>query len=182
MYRKVSLWIAVFLINFIFQFYRGFDPDLIYFGIAFVLILFENFGLLNWIPELRKVRKKSVYLLPIFTIAFIFIKRESDIGFFLFYLLFVVMFFALWRKNDGGQSSLNRKEIVLARTISTLLVFICIWEILMFTLAKIRDDLWLYPTLSELVVPFLDGLFGRSIFVLCWCAIGIFIIRNWQEQ
>lgn len=177
----MSLWIAVFLINFLFQLYRGFDPDLIYFGSALILILLESVGFLNWIPNFKIIRKISLFLLPIISFSVIFTPRESTVGRLLFYLLFIMMFFALWRSNSGDESTLSKREINLARSVSAILIFICFWEILMFIMARIFDDGWLYPTLSELIVPHLDGYLGRSIFVIFWCALGLFIIRDWDE-
>jgi len=180
-YQSVSLWIAVFSINFIFQLYRGFDPDLIYFGIALLLVILESIGLLDWVPEFKGLRKVTIYILPVFSVVTIFLKRESNLGKYLFYALFILMFVALWRRNSGDQKNLNKREINLARSISFILIFICFWEILMFTLARVFSNDWLYPTLSELIVPHLDGFIGRSIFLTLWCALGIFIIRDWDE-
>lgn len=112
--QTVSLWIAVFLINFIFQLYRGFDPDLIYFGIALLLIILESVGFLDWVPEFRGIRKISIYLLPVFSVATIFLKRESTAGKYLFYSLFLLMFISLWRRKSGDQKNLNNREINLA--------------------------------------------------------------------
>lgn len=180
-FQSVSLWIAVFSVNFIFQLYRGFDPDLIYFGIALILVILESVGLLDWLPEFKRVRKVAIYFLPSIGFFIIFIKRDNDLGRALFYLLFVVMFIALWRRMSGDESHLIKREINLAKSISFILIAICFWEILMFTLASFFSNDYLYPTLSELIVPHLDGLVGRSIFVTLWCGLGIFIIRDWDE-
>ena len=182
MYRNVSLWIAIFFVNFIFQLYRGSGPDLIFFGLALALVVLESIGLLDWIPEFRSLRKIAINTLPIFGTLFIFAKRESAIGRYLFYALFVFMFLALWRRNSGDQSNLSKREINLARSISLILILICAWEILMFTLAQIFSDDWHYPTISVLIVPYLDGLIGRTVFVLLWSALGIFLIRDWSES
>lgn len=177
----VSWWGLIFLINFSFQLYRGFDPDLIYFGFALALVILESAGLLNWIPEFRKVRKLVIYLVPAIGIAILFIKRESPEGRYLFYFLFAAMFVALWRRADGDKNKLTKREVSLAKSIGAILIAICTWEVLMFALARIFNDSPAYPTLSELIVPHLDGYTGRSIFIILWVALGIFIIRDWDE-
>ena len=179
--NAVSGWGLIFLINFSFQLYRGFDPDLFYFGFALALVILESAGLLNWIPEFRKVRRLVIFIVPIIGIAILFIKRESAEGRYLFYFLFVAMFVALWRRGDGDKNKLTQHEVSLAKSIGAILIAICSWEVLMFTLARIFDDSPGYPTLSELIVPHLDGYTGRSIFIVLWVALGIFIIRDWDE-
>ncbi len=113
-FQSVSLWIAVFSVNFIFQLYRGFNPDLIYFGIALLLVILESVGLLDWVPEFKGLRKVAIYTLPVFSVVTIFLKRESNLGKYLFYALFILMFVALWRRNSGDQKNLNNREINLA--------------------------------------------------------------------
>lgn len=179
--NTISWWGLIFLINFSFQLYRGFDPDLIYFGFALALVILESAGLLYWVPEIKKVRSLVLFLVPVIGAAILFIKRESSEGHYLFYFLFVAMFIALWRRRDGDKNKLTEREVSLAKSIGAILIAICTWEVLMFTLARVFDNSSGYPTLSELIVPHLDGYTGRSIFIVLWVALGIFIIRDWDE-
>ena len=182
MYRNISLWIAVFFINYAFQLYRGDPKDKIIFGVVLAMIIAETVDLLNWIPEFKRVRKITAFVIPVFAFYLLFTKRQSTSGYISFLLFSMLMFFAIWRKSNGDTRSLSHKEIRNARILGVLIGFLCFWEISMFSLERIFHSDYLYPTISVLLVPHLDSLLGRGVFLVIWVMLGFFLLNDWDES
>ena len=176
-------WSVAFVFNFIFQIYRGSREDIIFFGIALILIFLESTKYLDWIPEFKKLRdsKANIFILIGISLYLLFTKRETPLTPWLFSIFFIFMFLDLWRREDGDHIKLSGSQIKSAKSWSLIGIALCFWELIAFVLASISKDDYAYPTISVLISPNLDGLIGRGAFIICWAALGFVILKDWRE-
>lgn len=182
-FSSLSWWSAVFGFNFLFQLYRGSHQDIFIFTLALILIILESTHYLDGLPEFRKLRNSKInkYLLITISLYLLFTKRGAPLTIWFFGALFIFLFFDLWRRNDGEKRKLKPSEIKSAKSWGAIGIALCFWELIAFTAASIFKDDYSHPTISVLIAPHLDGLIGRSIFILAWAAIGFVLINDWRE-
>lgn len=181
--NSISWWSVAFAFNLLFQFYRGSLQDIVIFSIALFLIILESTHLLDWIPEFKKLRSSrlNVYLLILVSIYLLFSKRETPLNIWVFSLLFIFMFVELWRRNNGEQAKMSKKEIKSAKGWSLIGITLSLWELTAYVLASISKDDYAYPTISVLISPYVDQLFGRALFLVFWVAFGFLLLHDWRE-
>ena len=91
------------------------------------------------------------------------------------------MFFELWRRNNGERKKMTKREIKSAKGWTLIGVALSIWELTAYVLASISNDDYAYPTISVLISPYVDQLFGRAIFLVFWVAFGFLLLHDWRE-
>ena len=181
--QAVSGWALVFGVNFLFQLYRGNPWDQVIFTLVLIFITLESLHLFDWIPEFRKLRSARLtqVILILISLYLIFAKPASAITGILMPLFLIFMFFALWRKRDGEKVHLKPEEIKSAKVWAIIGVAICLWELIAYVLGSISDDTYSSPTISDLLLPEMGGIFGRAVFTIGWAFIGFLLLRDWRE-
>lgn len=180
----MNWWSAVFAINYIFQLFRGDKQDIAIFTLAFVLMLLEGSGYLNRIPTLHFLQKRrfNSWLIVVFALIVAPLKRGSEITFSLFIILFLYLFAALWRSEDGDLVHLSDDEIEITWRLSLVAIAICVWEVISFALAEQSKSDYLHPTISVLIAPHIAEGFGRFVFILLWVATGMLLLKDWAKR
>lgn len=91
------------------------------------------------------------------------------------------MFFELWRRNNGERNKMTKREIKSAKGWMLIGIALSLWELTAYVLASISKDDYAYPTISVLISPYVDQLFGRAIFLFFWVAFGFLLLNDWRE-
>lgn len=183
MLRNLSWWALAFTVNFLFQLYRGSAQDTIIFTVALILIVLESTHLLDWIPEFKRLRKSKVNLVALLAVSvyIFFSKPDTTLTLLVFIALFFLMFFDLWRRDDGDGSKMKASEIKSARNWAAIGIALCIWELIAYVLASIYKDDFSFPTISVLLEPYLTEPLFRGVFVIIWAFLGWLLLKDWKE-
>lgn len=179
----MSPWTIAFSVNFLFQLYRGNLQDIIIFALALTLIALESTHYLDWIPEFKSLRfsKVNIGVLALSGIYILFAKLDTNLTLWVFALIFLFMFLALWRREDGERRKLTARELRSAWSWSFIGIGLCIWELIAFVLAEVFRDDYSYPTISVLIEPYINDRPFRAIFIFLWCSGGYLLLKDWGE-
>ena len=63
-----------------------------------------------------------------------------------------------------------------------LALLLTAWEFMANILGQLVNSLHIYPTISVLIDPMLDTIYGQAAFVVLWLLIGIGLLRLWERR
>ena len=172
-------WVWFFFTTTFFQIFRGSLGDAIIFGLATTLIAIAATDALN----VNLIDRKQVRLLvsaPMFVglaIAMTAIPRHTGVLATIFLALLPLALTLVWHR-DSGEKVKPPMDVKRARTLwAALCVGICLWELAANILGQLADSLYAFPTISVLIDPALDTVWGQGIFVSLWLLIGFGFLR-----
>ena len=175
--RTSTLWIIVFFLGTIFQYWRGSQIDTLVYAIVTGLLLFASQDIWD-IPNLRAVSfRVSVMILIVCTAVFIFspIHRIPSTVFYL--ALIPLMLKNMWRGDAQGYEPSTpafRRASWLWFTIGLLT---CLVELGNYFAADLTHNDKSYPTITVLVDPLLANNAGKIFFIFLWSMIGVGLFR-----
>lgn len=179
------LWICVLAIMASFQTWRGVYVDgVLFYAIVAMLIIDRLTGGRIRILKQPVIVPKVVTLGITGTLALVLIvaPRHGWIDLVTKVAIGVTVLILAWEpapaRRELPEKALKRS----AMTWSILAVGLCVWEALAFILSVTMPDGDNYPTVSVLLDPALENLWGRIFFVVLWLAGGLGLLRFWQRK
>lgn len=172
-----NLWLTVFFLGTIFQYWRGSQVDTLVFATVTALLLLASHDLLA-IPKLAAVSlKASIPFLLVSTIVFIFVHIHNILGT-VFYLGMVPLLFGIiWRSDSQRIEPLNPAMRRTSWIWFSIGVLTCLAELGNYFAADVTHNDKLYPTITVLVDPLVANNAGKILFVVLWSMIGVGLLR-----
>ena len=180
------LWICVLGIMAGFQTWRGAYVDgILFFSLGAMLIIDRLTG------GRIVIMKKPVAAPKILTLAItgvlgvvlVLAPRHSWVDLAVFIAIGVTVLLVAWEPAPERE---QRSHKALLRSMwmwSMLAVAICLWEATAFVLSvTMPGGNENYPTISVLLDPFVENVWGRLIFVGLWLAAGYGLLRFWRRS
>ena len=179
------LWICVLAIMASFQTWRGAYVDgVLFYAIVAMLIIDRLTGGRIRILKQPVIVPKVVTLGITGTLALVLIvaPRHGWIDLVTMVAIGVTVLILAWEpapaRRELPEKALKRSAL----TWSILAVGLCVWEALAFILSVTMPDGDNYPTVSVLLDPALENLWGRIFFVVLWLAGGLGLLRFWHRK
>lgn len=180
------LWIIVLAIMAGFQTWRGAYVDgLLFFALVAMLVIDRLTGGRLVILKKPIVAPKAVTLAITGTLGVVLVlaPRHSWIDLAVFIAIGVTVLLVAWEPAPQRIQRPHKAYLRSMWTWSMLAVAICVWEaaafVLSVTLPGGNED---FPTISVLLDPFVENIFGRIIFVGLWLAAGYGLLRFWRRS
>jgi hypothetical protein len=177
--HPVSLWVAAFFLTALLQVFRGAIGDTTIFITATVILLLSGTALRNWdFPAGQFTKSKPLlYTTVALMIALTAIPRHTALMMAVFFALLVPLVLLAW----GDHTEYKTKATPRIRRARLMWIIwavsMCLWEFSANILGQLEGGKYIYPTISVLVDPLLDGPIGKTGFVVAWLLIGYGLIK-----
>jgi hypothetical protein len=180
------LWMSVLTIMATFQTWRGAYVDgILFYAIVFMLVVDRITG--GRIVILKKpiVAPKIITLgiTGVLGAVLVLAPRHSWIDLVAFIAIGVTVLIVAW---EPYEVRVKRPRQALVRSMwfwSLAAVAICLWEATAFVLSvTMPGGNENFPTISVLLDPFVENLWGRILFVGLWLAAGYGLLRFWRKS
>jgi hypothetical protein len=170
--REVSLWLGVFTITAVFQFWRASELDGLIFIVIIALLAISAFSERDFttIGSDPRFKKFGVAYLAFITLT-LFLSRIHTAPA-MFALLAAVPLLLISREKYDHFSFPNIAMVRSTVIWSAIAVVAAMWELTCFVLGVITGNDEKTPTLSMLIDPILHHPEGRIFFVVIWAFIG----------
>ena len=172
-------WVWIFFITALFQIFRGSLGDAVIFGLATALIAAATTGFARAnILERKQVRlllslPAVVTLIAVLTV----IPRHTGVQAAIFLVILTGSLALVWHKDDGVKLKAE-KDVKYSRIVwAALCVGLMLWEFAANIFGQLVDSLSAFPTISVLVDPMLDTIWGQGGFAAIWLLIGFGLLR-----
>lgn len=172
-------WIPLFAFVAAFQAMRGANFDAIYFSVVAIVLIVDWKKLFPFeFPGKPNLKFHQLTIIPgLIIFALLALDRKSPIEVALMLSLLLVAVALVWYKDSGPQPD-NTKALRLSKWLwITLAVMISLWELFAYILSDVASDKYAYPTISILMVPFMESEAGPLVFLLIWFAIGVSLLK-----
>ena len=178
-----NLWFWLFLMTTLLQFFRGSAIDAIIFGAGTIMVFLSAANLLNHVHLTKPhVNKYAIYTtVLVIMLALSFVPRHTP---FQAIIVLAILPYALrfaWYSDlgpkDKADDRITRARMVWAAGGVGLLL----WEFAANILGQLDKSLQSFPTLSVLIDPVLDNIFGQAAFTVLWLVVGIGFLRLWKK-
>ena len=179
------LWICVLTIMATFQTWRGAYIDgVLFYAIVATLVIDRLTGGRVRLLKQPVIVPKVVTLGITGTLALVLIvaPRHGWIDLVTMVAIGVTVLILAWEpapaRRELPERALKRSALIW----SILAVGLCVWEALAFVLSVTMPVGTDYPTVSVLLDPALENLWGRIFFVVLWLAGGLGLLRFWRRK
>jgi hypothetical protein len=177
-------WFWVFAMTASLQVFRGSLFDTTVFTLCTVAIWISASGVLGsrFGKRLKVARPWLLWGVVVFTVALSVFPRHSYVHGILVLALLPFVLRLVWYTDRGPK---EKPDVRLARARmlwAILAVLITAWEFMANILGQLVNDLHIYPTISVLIDPMLDTIYGQAMFVVLWLLIGIGMLRLWERR
>lgn len=179
------LWICVLAIMAGFQTWRGAYVDgILFFSLVAMLIIDRLTGGRIVIMKKPIAAPKIVTLAitGVLAVVLVLAPRHSWVDLAVFIAIGVTVLLVAWEPAPERE---QRPHKALLRSMwmwSMLAVAICLWEATAFVLSvNMPGGNENYPTISVLLDPFVENVWGRLVFVGLWLAAGYGLLRFWRR-
>ena len=181
--ERTSLWTLIFAFTFAIQVYRWAVADMIIFGTLTVILAIESSGRTeDWKFNGVQVNEITAFLVIAATGIFIYISERQDPALaVIFILLAFIILLSVWRKKSSAEK-LSKREFSHAIYWSVVAGVLGTWEFMALILSRIVHNDRAFPTISELILPKLDGNLPRLIFLIAWLGVGFYFIEKWDHN
>lgn len=180
---KRSPWILVLAITSIWHFSRGAYGDGLVFGVGALVLELDKRGIRKLLPKQIRVSKSLLTILVLLIWVTLTIStRYGVLDLLVLYLIGCLVFLSAWHPDFGKRKFHDAASRRAAKYWSWLALVVCGIELLSYMFASKTKDDYQFPTLTVLVDPWIDHLFGRAIFNAIWLAIGLRLIRPKVSQ
>lgn len=180
------LWICVLGIMAGFQTWRGAYVDgILFFSLVAMLIIDRLTG--GRIVIIKKpVAAPKILTLAItgvLGVVLVLAPRHSWVDLAVFIAIGVTVLLVAWEPAPEREQRLHKALLRSMWMWSMLAVAICLWEATAFVLSvTMPGGNENYPTISVLLDPFVENVWGRLIFVGLWLAAGYGLLRFWRRS
>jgi hypothetical protein len=172
-------WFWLFIITAAFQVFRGSFGDTVIFSLAAITVGVAASGKLNY-NLLNRHQVRMVASIPTalaIALALTFLPHHSAYHPTIFFVILGLVLALVWHSDAGEKTKPTQRE-KRARTLwAALCVGILLWELAANVFGQLYDTLTEFPTLSVLIDPALDTLWGQGLFVVLWLAAGWGFLR-----
>jgi hypothetical protein len=178
-----NLWFWLFLTTTMLQVFRGSVVDAIIFGSGTLMVFLSAANLLNHIHLKKPHANKYAIYTTVFAvvIALSVVPRHTPLQAIIVLSMLPLALRFAWYSDRGPKDKpderMKRSRMVWAAGGVGLLL----WEFAANILGQLDHSLKSFPTLSVLIDPVLDNLFGQSIFVILWLVVGISFLKLWKK-
>jgi hypothetical protein len=93
-----------------------------------------------------------------------------------------VALYLVWYRDRGPKEKADPLMTKTKVVWIILCIAICIWEFAANIQGQLENNLYSHPTISILMDPFMDSLFGQTIFVTIWLLLGVGLLRIWGKK
>lgn len=178
-HHSVSLWVVAFALIAGLQVFRGSLGDTVIFSLGTLVIAWSGFVPHRWdLPTNHLISNRILsFCFVVLGIGVALLPKHSVPMALVFLALAPLALALAWGTHRGpkGKASLKIKRArVLWVSWATLT---CIWEFAANILGQLNNTHTAYPTISILIVPFLDSSLGQAAFVAVWILVGLSLIR-----
>ncbi|WP_281641075.1 hypothetical protein [Aurantimicrobium minutum] len=180
------LWICVLAIMAGFQTWRGAYVDgVLFFALVAMLIIDRLTGGRIILLKQPVVAPKVVTLAitGVLGLVLILAPRHSWIDLVALVAIGVTVLIVAWAPTPERP---ERSRTSLLRSMwfwSMAAVALCVWEATAFVLSvTVPDGIDMFPTISVLLDPFVENIWGRIVFVGLWLAAGLGLLQLWRKQ
>ena len=180
------LWICVLAIMAGFQTWRGAYVDgVLFFALAAMLIIDRLTGGRIILLKQPLVAPKIVILAitGVLGLVLVLAPRHSWIDLVAMVAIGVTVLIVAWEPTPERQ---QRSHVSLLRSIwlwSVAAVALCVWEATAFVLSvTVPNGDEMFPTISVLLDPFVENIWGRIVFVGLWLAAGLGLLQLWRKS
>lgn len=177
-----NLWFWLFVITTLLQIFRGSLIDTIIFGAGAVMVFLSAANLLNHVhlskPHAHKYAIYTTVLVIILALSFV--PRHTPLQAIIVLAILPVALRFAWYSDSGPKDKAD-KRIKLAQMVwAAGGVGLLLWEFAANILGQLDKSLKSFPTLSVLIDPVLDNVFGQAAFAVLWLIVGIGFLRLWK--
>ena len=161
------------------QIFRGSPGDAIIFGLSTLLVIIAVTDYARFDALERKQVKLLVSLPTLLALIAILtvMPRHTGAQAAVFFVILAVALALVWH-SDPGPKLKPEKSVTKARFIwAALCVGLMLWEFAANILGQFANSLSAYPTISVLIDPALDTIWGQGAFAALWLAIGFGLLR-----
>ena len=174
-----SPWVWFFAITAAFQIFRGSVGDTLIFGLGALVVSLAATPAIDR-DFLNREQVRHTASIPVavgLVLALSLLARHSPIHAAIFIGILPVVLALVWHRDAGEKIKPNLREKRARSLWAALAVGICVWELAANIVGQLNHTLTQFPTLSVLIDPALDTLWGQSIFVVLWLASGWGFLR-----
>ena len=179
------LWISVLAIMAGFQTWRGAYVDgVLFFALVAMLIIDRLTGGRIILMKQPVVAPKVVTLAitGVLGLVLVLAPRHSWIDLVALVAIGVTVLIVAWAPTPERP---ERSHTSLLRSMwfwSMAAVALCVWEATAFVLSvTVPDGIDMFPTISVLLDPFVENIWGRIVFVGLWLAAGLGLLQLWRK-
>ena len=180
------LWIAVLAIMASFQAWRGAWVDaILFYAIVAVLVIDRLTGGTIKLIKQPLIVSKPVMLIAggIATMILVIAPRHGVINFVVMVVIGLSVLLVAWQPQPEGKKLPARAYTRSTYAWAILAVALCVWEALAFIFSVVMPNgLLNYPTVSVLLDPLVENLWGRIFFVALWIAGGLALLGVWRKK
>lgn len=166
------------------QIFRGSFFDTTVFSLCTVAIWISASGVLGakFGKRLKIARPWLLWGVVIFTVALSVFPRHSYVHGILVLALLPIVLRLVWYTDRGPKEKPDPHQARARIVWAVLALLLTGWEFMANILGQLVNSLHIYPTISVLIDPMLDTLYGQAVFVVLWLSIGIGLLRLWERR
>lgn len=164
------------------QVFRGSATDAIIFGAGTLMVFLSSANLLNHVHLTKPhVNKYAIYTtVLVIVLALSFVPRHTPLQAIIVLAILPLALRFAWY-SDRGPKDRAAERITRARMVwAAGGVGLLLWEFAANILGQFDKSLQSFPTLSVLIDPVLDNIFGQAAFAALWLVAGIGFLRLWK--
>lgn len=179
------LWISALLIMSLFQTWRGAYIDgALFFALSAMLIIDRLTGGRLVLIKKPVIAPKVVTLgiTGVLGVVLVLAPRHSWVDLVALIAIGVTVLIVAWEPYEQRTKSSERAVHRSMWFWSLAAVALCLWEAVAFVLSVTTPyGVLNYPTISVLLDPFVENVWGRIVFVGLWLAAGYGLLRFWRK-
>jgi NAD/NADP transhydrogenase beta subunit len=178
-----NLWFWLFLSTTLLQVFRGSLVDAIIFGSGTLMVFLSAANLLNHLHLTKPHASKYAIYTTVFVIvvALTLVPRHTPLQAIIVLAILPLALRFAWYSDRGPKDKpderMKRSRMVWAAGGVGLML----WEFAANIFGQLDGSLHSFPTISVLIDPVLDNIFGQAVFVILWLLIGITFLRIWKK-
>jgi hypothetical protein len=177
--HSVSLWVVVFALTAGLQVFRGSLGDSIIFILGTALIVTVGFAPKEWdIPTKSLISDRQLSItMVLLGIGLVLLPRHSQQTELIMLCVAPLAVLLAWGNHRGPKKKASDR-ISKARLLWIIWATVtCIWEFAANILGQLHNSHTMFPTISILIDPLLDTVFGQAGFVAVWVLVGMSLLR-----
>lgn len=178
-----NLWFWLFVVTTALQIFRGSLVDTVIFGCGALMVFLSAANLLNHVHLAKPhAHKYAIYTtVLVIVLALSFVPRHTPLQAIIVLAILPLALRFAWY-SDRGPKDRADERITRARMVwAAGGVGLLLWEFAANILGQFDKSLHSFPTLSVLIDPALDNIFGQAAFAVLWLVGGIGFLRLWKK-
>lgn len=180
--RGPIIWLSIFVLGGVFQFWRRSQIDTVIYGVVIVLVLLavqERFRILKF-GSTRFANAITILLLA--TLVFIFSPIHTWQIAVVYLLLALLPLKIAWQRDLGSPQDSDSAMQRSSKIWSVIGLLTCVCELGNYFASDLTHDDKAYPTITVLLDPIVADRWGKVVFMIVWSAIGVGLLRVSTER